>query len=149
MSASVEERHAAHVAICLARIGAWRGNAGKSDRVLLLPIVIAAIVGKLAYARVPIRNLVAQPRVAARDLFRCVRLALRAYLAEVRHPAAWQLGCRSAGSRGGRTPVITPQLITSVSAARWCIHSSAVSPDLPMESIPRYGATVCAVESRA
>ena len=30
--ASAEERNAARVAICLARIGAWRSNAGESDR---------------------------------------------------------------------------------------------------------------------
>ena len=32
VSASVEQRHAAHVAICLGRIGAWCGNVHKNDR---------------------------------------------------------------------------------------------------------------------
>ena len=39
---------------CLARIGAWRSNVSEGDSVLLLPILIAAIAGKLSYARAPI-----------------------------------------------------------------------------------------------
>ena len=53
--ASAEKRHAACVAICLARIGAWRSNAGEGDR----DFVAASrncvqSRGKLAYARAPI-----------------------------------------------------------------------------------------------
>jgi len=78
---------------------AWLGLAmgaamlAKATGILLLPIVIAAIAVKLAVTRAPSRDLVAQYRSAARDLFRGMRLALRTHLAQVRHTAARQLGC--------------------------------------------------------
>ena len=123
--ASAEERDAARIAICLAWIGAWRDDAGEGDR-------------HFAYCpssslRSPAGSLTRERRsqsrcaisVCSRDLFRGVRLVLRADLAEVRYSAARQLGCDQrvhlvAGSRLSHCSRL-PSFWTFVSD----IHSSA------------------------
>ena len=93
LSPSFEKRNAGHVAIYLGRIGAWRGNTGKSDRYFAAANRNCCDHRQARLRASANRNVVAQPWITARDLFGYVRLALRTYLAEVRHPAPWQLGC--------------------------------------------------------
>ena len=91
--ASAEEREAARITICVARIGDGRGNVSKSDRNSVAADLNCCNCSQARCHAGVSRDLVAQYRSAARDLFRGMRVALRTHLAEVRHTAARQLGC--------------------------------------------------------
>ena len=91
--ASAEERDAARITICVARIGDGRGNVSKSDRNFVAADRNCCNCSQARCHASASRDLVAQYRSAASDLFRSMRLALRTHLAEVRHTAARQLGC--------------------------------------------------------
>src|SRR4029077_3903990 len=93
LSPSFEKRNAGHVAICLGRIGAWRGNTGKSDRYFAAANRSCCNHRQARLRASADRNIVTQSWSAARDLFSRVRLALRTHLAEGWHAASWQLGC--------------------------------------------------------
>src|SRR5213079_1490456 len=120
----------------------------KATTVLLLPIAIAAIAGKLAYTR-------ARLAISLRNLGLLLTICLT--VCGWHYARIWlRFGTPLLGNwdvvsgfTGGRTRVITLRLITFVSAGRWCIHSSAVSPDLLTESIPRFGVTHYAAARRA
>src|SRR5205814_8194024 len=89
----VEEHHSARIAICLAWIDPWRSDASASDRHSVTANRNCRSRSQAGFRATANSNFVTQPRVTARDLLRCMRLALRAHLVEIRHPARWQRGC--------------------------------------------------------
>src|SRR5205823_14012536 len=93
MFATAEERYAARVAVRLARIHAWRSDAGESDHRFATSHRDCCNRREARLRASASRNLAAHPRATACDLSYCMRLALRAHLAEVRYAAPWQLGC--------------------------------------------------------
>ena len=101
----------------MAWIGAWRDDADESDRLLLLPIIIAAIAGKLVYTRAPFA-------ISLRNLGLLIAICLAVcgwYYARIWLKFGtpllgnWDV---ISGFKWWQDPVITRQPITSVSDVR-------------------------------
>ena len=90
----------------------------KATALLLLPIVVAAIAGRLISIRALIANSFAQSLPLTRGLFRRVWLVLHVDLGEIRHTTGRQLGCDHRISVVAGPRLSHPRPITSILADR-------------------------------